>query len=152
MHAQADNIAPELVTLCDELDRLPQADMADRLCTAIMENDGLMALPSLNRRRGQAGYEFQVFGIRAIGHTQRAAAELWRCTARTSIGGYDAPAVGDMVVLQAQLRWLQSAMIIRMSPDTRHRWATLVMAISTDHGLLTRADAVLRASVPMAAE
>ena len=142
---------PALRQLCDDLDRLPEKDMAARLCTAILEHEGEMLLPSLDTAAGRAGFGFKVFGISVAGHTQRAAAELWRCTARTAIGGYSEPAgPGDMVLRQAQLRWIRSVVMIRATPDLRRSWACLVSEISNDTTLLSHARAILRADQPTA--
>ncbi|MGZ9811538.1 hypothetical protein ACXN5S_13825 [Pseudoroseicyclus sp. H15] len=123
-----------LTRLCDELDQMPVKDMPERLVTEILEQGGHFPradFKALETGEVRAMAQFHLHALTATAPTPMQAADLWRCVARTAIGGYEAPA-SNLTVRQAQLRWLASTPLAQLDPDMRRRWATLALSISED--------------------
>ncbi|MGZ9812313.1 hypothetical protein ACXN5S_17770 [Pseudoroseicyclus sp. H15] len=122
--------------LSDELDRMPVKDMPERLVTEILEQGGHFPradFKALETGEVRAMAQFHIHELTATAPTPMQAADLWRCVARTAIGGYEAPAdPGDLVRLRAQLRWLAVTPVVALPMAARWDWANLVIAISND--------------------
>ncbi|MGZ9809956.1 hypothetical protein ACXN5S_05780 [Pseudoroseicyclus sp. H15] len=135
-----------LTRLSDELDQMPMKDMPERLATEILEQGGAFPRADFENGKIHAMAQFRLHGVMATAPTPMQAADLWRCEARTVLGGYDAPA-SDLTVRKAQLRWLASTPVVRLPPNILCRWATLALAISDDFDTRRRAARVLKKEV-----